>query len=324
MRDAWNKVAAQGDAIWKQAIQWLAQDYQTQRLPVLKWMKAIYGDLPFDRQLPEIQVPSDIMPLTKPLQVRVRRGVPESVIVTVDFRCAWTSELVGILIRDGQIHSLLPIMEGLGHLDQSGGAWLNHPLLGLLRSWRRCWIGKTPCEPFTQFGYLADKQIDFWKDPPSLRRLIPPNSWDIGHGVVGLKIYTLNGAPPSAAQVREYSRFREREEECCQIVLNAVFDHYQKTFEQRRRNWKGAHRDIYIPEATNVNDLQTVMALCDICIYPEAADGRVCMGFEIIPCWNDDASTCVLLQEGNLIELCECKAKEMERDAMLLSGREPQ
>jgi hypothetical protein len=106
-------------------------------------------------------------------------------------------------------------------------------------------------------------------------------------------------------------------------VLDAVLSHYQKTFEPRRRDWTGKYRDIYIPEATNVNDLQTVMSLCDICIYPEAADGRVCMGFEIIPCWNDSASTCVLLQEGSFIELCECKAKEMESDAMFLSGHEP-
>jgi hypothetical protein len=127
MRDAWNKVAAQGDAIWEQAIQWLAHDYQVQRPPALKWMKVIYGDLPFERQLPELQVPADIRPLIKPVQIRVRRGVPESVIVAVYFRCAWTSELVSVLIRDGQIHALLPTMEGLGSLNQSAGEWLDHP-----------------------------------------------------------------------------------------------------------------------------------------------------------------------------------------------------
>ena len=78
-RTAWQKVGERGDAAWQGAIALILADYQVQRPSRVKWWKATYGDLPFDRELPQINDIAELLQYCRPYSFKVHvapRGTP--------------------------------------------------------------------------------------------------------------------------------------------------------------------------------------------------------------------------------------------------------
>src|SRR5688572_8464138 len=67
-RDAWNQIAARGDAAWGELMSLMIAQYQRQHPIRVRWWRAIYGDLFIDQALPEVQDAAAMKKLVRPIQ----------------------------------------------------------------------------------------------------------------------------------------------------------------------------------------------------------------------------------------------------------------
>jgi hypothetical protein len=75
--------------------------------------------------------------------------------------------------------------------------------------------------------------------------------------------------------------------------------------------------EIYAPEANRIEDLQHVMELHHIDVYPEDAAGRVCLGLWVTAYWAPDTvGIGVLWRDGKVIRIWDSNDLKLGKAGM--------
>ena len=280
-RQAWEKVAARGDLIWNEAMTKALAEYQLQRPIRVRWWKEIYGDLPYERELPEINDLDTLKTMCRPYVLRVhpaRENAPFSYI-GVHFVCTWIREGFGVLVRDGHVWDITPAKTA--HLGESPRS-IDHPTLGRLSFINgECWMGQISCDPMLDCQNIAEQRAKFQRDGVNRDRPESLMWWESARGQFGLYIYAKNESEPEAAQVEALLAFGRDANTNVATIIDALFRLYREKHEAFCLEYNRTSIDQALPRLESAKGLKHIVELRSVYVHPADDEGKVRLVFEI-------------------------------------------
>jgi len=275
-RAAWQQIATRDETVWQDTMAMEQTDYQTQRPVRVKWWKATFGDLPFDRELPQINDLAQLSEHCRPYGIKIHQSVARTADVSMHFMCSWIREGFSVRIRNGK-----PIA-----IESTQDSWwpnpervIQHPTLGSLRMYSNgdVWFGHFRCDPMLEYQRIveqraASQQAGLHRDRPRSEMW-----WNYAHGRFGLYIdVDPPGAEPDPRQFAALQAFSRDESRNLAIILDAVYLRYQQRRQESPRDYFSVEPHLQHPE-----QLKEMIELINVYVHPPADDGTVRLVFEL-------------------------------------------
>jgi hypothetical protein len=308
-RLAWQKVLDRGDQLWDEMMGKILVAYRAQRPARARWWKAIYGDAGLDQALPDIDT-ADLTSHRKlvfPCNIRVQPAAGDGATpdVGIQFACTWCHDGFGVLIRDGQIAAVGPGSIVFPESAPQFPTKLDHPVLGALRrrDHKEPWLGKFRCDPFTQFDTVASVRAAFRTG--AARDSYPRSElgWDFANGMFHFLIHAPAGRPPTAQQAKAFAAFKANEKANAATIIEAIFEFYNRCFQDRRREYRGDYLDDAIPELKDARGLQSLIALTEVNVFPTDRTAPVAIGMAFASTWADNGVFALRVRDGKVEEI---------------------
>ena len=320
-RNAWKSFAARGPAVWDELVQRVMPVYQLQWPMRSRVWKSIYGEVGYERHLPEITNSDELKRLVRPSIFFIASDRDtDSVDIGIAFSATWHMDGFGALIRDGKVfevghpgvaHSEKPVRQDrfehsvFGALaripDQDPWELIDQwqmptepgtsGFANAKRGGPHPWEGYVRCDPFLQFASVADKKAEFLNHDPHADRPSSSMAWEYANGTFEIRVYADRDALPSEAQAQAFADFHKNKNVYVPEIVKSIFEKYQRECKTNRENWKDRYVDDLIPVLKNSEGLNDRMQLRCIHIHPGNAEIPVTIALQFVCTWNYDGFT---------------------------------
>ena len=295
---AWDPIAARGDAVWAELMDAALAEYLAQRPTRVRWWRAVYGELPYDREMPAVADVASLRRIVRPYNfiVHPTRKGQRAADVTVQVMCTWVRFGFGVRLRGGQI---LGIVDGQKASYPPAAEVADVPGLGRLSARTRLagplWSGQVPCDPMRDFAMVAEQRATVIRQGRHRDRPRSIHFWEFARGQFPIHLYvTAPGELPSAAQVAAVLAFRAQEAAHVATILGVILQEYTAALERNRLNL-----DVPLPDAGTVDDLRELMEFREFFVHPADDAGRVRLVLCFMHVWGD-RETVVLWRDGQI------------------------
>jgi hypothetical protein len=298
---AWEMVAARGDAIWHDAMERVLADYQIQRPIRVKWWKAVFGDLPFERELPEIADIEALKKYCRPYSIKVQPAakgmkMPD---ISVHVMCTWIREGFSLRLREGSVEAVEATQDGW---HERPPREIEHPAFGRLRLLRNLttWVGEMTCPPMLEYQRIVEERAKFREEGVNRERPQSLMWWRFAHGKFGLSVYvTEPSADPDERQAAAFLAFKQNEQQNIATIIDALFKRYNERLEENYRDYDRKYVNEAIPHLETPDRFREMIELINVYVHPADEKGDVRIVFELHCSFE---LSCIILWKNGKIE----------------------
>jgi len=186
---------------------------------------------------------------------------------------------------------------------------MEHPVFGRLE-WEAGtgqWRGRVQLDYFSEYDTVAAAT---WAERLGVahRHKAPDNRYQLGE--FELRLICRDGSEPSLGQENAFLHFLENRNAICNLVVQAIFDHYQGNW----GHWRGTAEpgkeeeyadDLLIPELQSRDGLKRVIRLDALHVLDFPTNDLALIGFCFECTWDVEHGLGVLVRGGKVLEIGE-------------------
>jgi internalin A len=186
---------------------------------------------------------------------------------------------------------------------------MEHPVFGRI-DWQAGmgqWIGRVQLDFFAEYDTVAAASVAERLGVANWQRA-PDHRYQ--HGDFELRLMSRDGREPSVWQQRALLHFLDNRDMICNVVVQAIFDHYQGNWGR----WRGIAEpgieeryadDLLVPELPSRDGLRRLIRLDALHVLDFPKNDLALMGFCFDCSWDVEHGLGVLVRGGSFVEIGE-------------------